>query len=295
MKFMNTCKILRVENLIYAMIFFISGCTNGNKPIVKSQSGLTVYERVLKDSSIRCGYTIYPPGCMKDSASGKLSGVFVETLEKAANDLGLKVQWVEEVGWETQIQGLENDRYDMIGSSVWSNPKRAKLTTLSIPLYFSPIDIYVRADDSRFDNIGDWSILNDPQYKISVVDGGTGDVIRKNRFPKATAISLPENTDFGTSFLDVVNKKADFLLMEPFQASKFIQNNGYKVKNVSSTHPLYIFGNCYMMKRNQPEFEHMLNTELQNLINNGYVHDLLSKYEKFPNSFLRVQMPYSIK
>ncbi|MBK9732390.1 MAG: amino acid ABC transporter substrate-binding protein [Chitinophagaceae bacterium] len=280
--------------LVLAMLYLFTGCTNGGKPIVQSQSNLSVYDRVVKDSVIRCGYTIYPPGCMKDS-SGKLVGVFVQTLEKAASDLGLKVQWVEEVGWETQIQGLENDRYDMIGSSVWSNPKRAKLTTLTIPLYFSPIDIYVRNDEKRFDNVSDWSVLNDPRYKISVVDGGTGDVIRKNRFPKATAVSLPENTDFGTSFLDVVNNKADFLLMEPFQASKFIQSNGYKVKNISATKPLYMFGNSYMFKRSQPEFEHMLNTEFQNLINNGYVDDLLSKYEKFPNSFLRVQKPYAIK
>lgn len=294
MKKYKRASFISIASLAFAMLYLFSGCTNGGKPVVQSQSNLSVYDRTIKDSVIRCGYTIYPPGCMKDS-SGKLVGVFVQTLEKAAADLGLKVQWVEEVGWETQIQGLENDRYDMIGSSVWSNPKRAKLTTLTVPLYFSPIDIYVRSDDKRFDNVSDWSILNDPQYKISVVDGGTGDVIRKNRFPKATAVSLPENTDFGTSFLDVVNNKADFLLMEPFQASKFIQSNGYKVKNVSESKPLYMFGNSYMFKRNQPEFEHMLNTELQNLINNGYVDDLLSKYEKFPNSFLRVQKPYAIK
>lgn len=293
MKKQIKASFIGIAALMLTIVYILSGCTNGGKPVVQSQSNLSVYDRVIKDSVIRCGYTIYPPGCMKDS-SGKLVGVFVQTLEKAASDLGLKVQWVEEVGWETQMQGLENDRYDMIGSSVWANPKRAKLTTLTIPLYFSPIDIYVRSDDKRFDKTSDWSILNNPQYKISVVDGGTADVIRKNKFPKVTAVSLPENTDFGTSFLDVVNKKADFLLMEPFQASKFIQSNGYKVKNISESKPLNIFGNCYMFKRNQSEFEHMLNTELQNLISNGFVDDLLSKYEKFPNSFLRAQKPYSI-
>ncbi|MEI9943952.1 MAG: transporter substrate-binding domain-containing protein [Chitinophagaceae bacterium] len=289
-RILSTVTVLALLALIFVSV---TKCGNRNNPITKTHSDYSVYERVLKDSVIRCGYTIYPPGCIKDSA-GKLRGVFVETLEKAASDLGLKVEWVEEVGWDTQIQGLENDRYDMIGSSVWSNPKRAKLTTLTIPLYFSPIDIYTRIDDNRFDNVSDWSLLNDPKYRISVVDGATGDVIRKTRFPKATAVSLPENTDFGTSFLDVVNRKADFLLLEPYQASKFIQNNGYKVKDISKTRPLFIFGNSYMFKRNQPEFEHMLNTELQNLINNGFVDDLLIRYEIFSNSFLRVQKPFAI-
>lgn len=294
MKKHNIISFIGTTAVTLSILYLLSGCKDGNQFMVHAQSTLSVYERVVKDSVIRCGYTIYPPGCIKDS-SGKLVGVFVETLEKAAADLGLRVQWVEEVGWETQIQGLENDRYDMMGSSVWSNPKRAKLTSLSVPLYFSPIGIYVRSEDARFNNVTDWTVLNDAQYKISVVDGGTGDVIRKNRFSNATAISLPENTDFGTSFLDVVNKKADFLLMEPYQASKFIQSNGFKVKNIATSQPLYIFGNSYMFKRNQGEFEHMINTEIQNLINNGYVDDLLAKYEKFPNSFLRVQRSYAIK
>lgn len=278
---------------LFIILFLIASCGDGNKSIVKAQSNLSIYERVLKDSIIRCGYTIYPPGCMKDS-TGKLTGVFVETLEEAASGLGLRIEWVEEVGWSTQIEGLENDRYDMIGSSVWANAKRAKLTTLSIPLYFSPIGIYVKTENKRFDDVVDWNILNDPEFRISVVDGGTGDVIRKSQFPLSTAISLPENTDFGTSFLDIVNNKADLLFMEPFQANKFIENNGIKVKNVAASKPLHVFGNCYMFKRNQPEFENMLNSQIQDLINNGFVDELISKYEKYPNSFLRPAKPFIV-
>jgi ABC-type amino acid transport substrate-binding protein len=286
---------LSTISLLVAVAFLTlaSGC-GPDKPIQGISSELSVYDRVLRDSVIRCGYTVYPPGCMLDSA-GKPAGVFVETLEEAAKGLGLRVQWEEEVGWATQIEGLEKDRYDMIGSSVWANAKRAKLTTLSVPLYFSPIGVYVRADDNRFDNVSDWSILNDPKFKMSIVDGGTADVIRKGQFPKSTAVSLPENTDFGTSFLDVVNGKADLVLMEPFQASKFIESNGYKLKNVAAARPLHVFGNCYMFKRDQPEFEHMLNTQIEDLINNGFVDALLSKYEKYPGSFLRVQKPYTVQ
>jgi ABC-type amino acid transport substrate-binding protein len=273
-------------------LILLSGCSKDNSSVTKTQSNLSIYDRVIKDSTIRCGYTIYPPGCMKDS-TGKLVGIFVETIEKAASNLGLKVKWVEEVGWATQITGLDYDRYDMIGSSVWSNPKRAKLTTLSTPLYYSPIGIYVRTDDNRFDNVKDWSILNDAQYKISIVDGGTGDVIRKSQFPKSTSISLPENSDFGISFLDVVTKRADIIFIEPYQAEIFVQNNGYKVKNVATSNPLYVFGNCYMFKRNQSEFENMLNTVLQDLIYNSFVEHLINKYEKYPGSLLRVDKPYS--
>lgn len=75
----------------------------------------TVYERIIKTGKIRAGYITYPPAAIKD-ASGKMTGIFVETLERAAQNLGLTVQWTEEVGWGDQIAGLEADRYDIIGS-----------------------------------------------------------------------------------------------------------------------------------------------------------------------------------
>ena len=100
----------------------------------------SLYDRVMKSGKIRAAYTIYPPGCFKNE-KGELKGVFVETLEQAAKNLNLSVEWTEEVGWATQIEGLDTNRYDMIGSSVWMNPKRARLATLSSPLYYSPLYI----------------------------------------------------------------------------------------------------------------------------------------------------------
>ena len=74
----------------------------------------------------------------------------METLEAAAKNLGLTVEWTEEVSRAAQIEGLQNDRYDIIGSAVWANPERAKLATLSNPLYYSPFYIYARKDDAKF-------------------------------------------------------------------------------------------------------------------------------------------------
>ena len=50
------------------------------------------------------------------------------------------------------IEGLRADRYDLIGSQVWANSSRAKQADFTVPLFYSGIGIYVRADDSRFDS-----------------------------------------------------------------------------------------------------------------------------------------------
>ena len=259
-----------------------------------SSTKRSLQEKVLKKGVIRAAYTIYYPGCFKDS-TGKLKGVFVETLEKAAKDLDLKVEWVEEVGWATQIEGLNNDKYDMMGSSVWANPKRAKNATLSIPLYYSPLYVYTRANETKFDNIKNYEDLNSPRHIFSLVDGGTGEVIYKNMFSNAGKISLPQNTDFGTSFLDVKGKKADLVIMEPYQANKFSQNNPNVIKSILPKTPIKVFGNCYMFKKNEIEFQNMLNVVLTDLNNSGFIDKLLLKYEGVPNNFMRASKPFDTK
>lgn len=279
-------------SLLILGVFLHQGCNKSEKVANETvEATPSVYSRVLKAGKIRAAYTIYPPGCIKDS-TGKIAGVFIETLEKAAENLDLKVEWTEEVGWATQIEGLETNRYDMIGSSVWANPKRAKLTTLSMPLYFSPIHIYVRSKDNRYNNVKDWSILNNESVRIATIDGGTGEVIAKNSYPKAQRVGLPQLTDFSQSFLDVVHNKADIVFMEPFHANKFLASNPATIKSVSEQTPLRVFGNCYMFKRDEPEFEHMINVVLQDLMNSGYIESLIQKYEKYPNSYYRVAKPY---
>jgi len=284
--------LAKLTSCVIGMVFLLS-CQSCDKNRATPKTSSSLYDRVLKSGTIRAAYTIYPPGCMKDE-NGKLSGVFVETLEEAARLMDLKVEWTEEVGWQTQIEGLENNRYDMIGSSVWANPKRAKLSTLSIPMYYSPIYIYTRSNETRFDNLKNWDSLNNENVRIATIDGPTGEQIAKSDFKKATRIALPELSDFGQSFLDVVHNKADIIFMEPFQASKFSESNPDKIKNIVESTPLRTFGNCYMFKRNEPEFEHMLNTVLQDLINSGFVDRLIDKYEKYPHSYLRVSKGYNL-
>lgn len=265
--------------------------TSCDKQTTAGPQKTSLYDRVMKAGKIRAAYTLYQPGCLKDE-NGKLSGVFVETLEQAARNLNLTVEWTEEVGWETQIEGLNNDRYDMMGSSVWANPKRARLATLSIPLYFSPLYIYARKDDPKFNEKLSLSALNSPDVRISTVDGGSGEVVAKEQFPKATRVGLPQMTDFGVSFMDVVHNKADIIIMEKFHAMKFLESNPDTIVNITPKTPLRVFGNCYEFKRGEVEFQNMLNVALTDLLTSGFVEQLLAKYEKYPDSQLRIAPPY---
>lgn len=279
--------------LVVALIVIFWGCKNQNQG--NNSETKSVYERIIASGTIRAAYITYPPALMKDSKTGQMSGVFVEVLEKAAENLGLKIVWTEEVGWGSQIEALNADRCDIIGSPVWANPNRGKLTTMSTPVYYSGICAYVRVDDRRFSDLDPVSEnikkIKSNNFKISTIDGETADLIARTDFPEAQRISLPQLSSISDVLLNVQTKKADVAFVEPYYAFEFLENNPNSVKNVTTTNPLRLFGNCYMFKKNEFQMKQMLDVAIQDLINSGFVNGVISKY-KHADSFYKCALTY---
>jgi ABC-type amino acid transport substrate-binding protein len=260
------------------------------------QNAGSLYERLLQTGEIKIGYTIYPPGVIKGQ-DGKPTGIAVDVLNEAASRLNLKANWSEEVGWATQIEGLDAKRYDIIGTAVWPNPKRARLTTLSKPLFYSPLYLYARADENRFPAGFDLSQLNNETVRVSAIEGATAETIAKGQFPKAQRVTLPQSADVAQSFLDLVGNKADLVITEPWHAKKFLNAQPGAVKNILPKRPLRVFGNCFMFARDQTAFENMLNVVIEDLHQSGFVEQTIRKYEtaeKLENALVRAAPDYNL-
>jgi ABC-type amino acid transport substrate-binding protein len=254
--------------------------------IVKEES---VYDRVMRTGTIRCGYTIYPPDTIKDPNTDKLSGIFVDTMQKAADALHLKLEWTEEVSWGSMIEGLISNRYDAVCSGVWENTDRGRVVGFSRPVFYSALNAYVRKDETRFGN--DLTVLNDPNIRIAVSDGETNATVARNRFPRAQQIALPQGSDFSQLLLTVSTGKADVVFIEPAVAADFMKNNPDSLKTLSDR-PLLVLPTIVMFKRGQDEFKSMLDSALDQLVNDGEVDDLLKQYEPFPGAFYRDAYAY---
>lgn len=269
----------------------LTGClpnTNSNQNTVQSQESL--YDKVIKAGKIRCGYVVYPPGLVKDPNTGKLSGIFVETVEEAAKNLNLQIEWTEEVGWGSMIEGLETNRYDAICSPVWANSSRAKIADFSVPLFFSGIGVYVRQNDNQFNN--NLKSLNSENVTIATIDGEMSDIIATSQFPKAKRVSLPQTSDVSQLLLNVAQGKADVTFVEPYFGANFLANNKNTAKNIAIQRPIRVFGNTLMFRRGQTEFKAMLDVALSELINQGFVEELVKQYEPAPNTFYLPAFPY---
>jgi len=280
---------------VMAMLTMSWSCTEaktGATPSSVRHAPPSVYERVAASKVLRAAYISYPPAVMRDAQTGTLSGTFVETIEQAAKNLGWTVKWTEEVGWGAQVEGLQTDRYDIVGSPVWANPTRARLTTLSRPVYYSGIGIYVRKGDRRF--AGRTTAINSGSVRIATIDGETADLIARTQFPAAQRVSLPQLSDISEMFLQVTTGKADVAFAEPYFGTAFLAANPGSVTNIADTAPIKTLGNCYMMKAGEPQLKQALDVAIEDLQNSGFIDRLLDKYEPSPNTFYRVAQPYRI-
>lgn len=286
----NWSKILGVVVLtVVVSLITIKSAT----PSKNTSSKPSVYDSVLKTGVIRACYVVYPPASIKDPNTGKMSGVFVETLNKAAENMGLKVNWNAEVGWGEMIEALNSNRCDIIGSPAWSNSTRGRSAEFSQPVYYSAINAYVRADDNRFDN--DIKIANNKSYKLATIDGETSQLIASRQFPNAQTLQLPQATDVSQMLLNVAGGKADMAFLEPTIANEYIKNNPEKVKSVSIDKPVVIYGNVMMIKKGELVFKTTIDNATIELLNNGYIDELIDQYEKdYPGGFYRVAVPYIV-
>jgi ABC-type amino acid transport substrate-binding protein len=250
----------------------------------------TAFDRVMSSGVIRCGYIPYPPGLIKDPNTGKITGVFAEAIEEAASNLGLKVNWVEEVGWGSMIEGLKAGRYDLVCSPVWANSSRAKFAEFTVPLFYSGIDAYVRADDNRFSSA--LSGVNSPNVRISTIDGEMSAIIASHEFPQTQTVSLPQTADDSQLLLDVTSNKADITFVEPYIADQFLKSHPGSLKNITPENPVRVFPNTMMLKQGDERLKSMMNVALDELVNGGEIDKLLDKYAGSEHPFYPVARPY---
>ena len=285
----NIISTIIVSIIVFFLLFQVFGgqaSTSGGKT-----AEISTFDKVLSRGEIRVGYVIYPPFLMKDLNSGELSGVFYDALENAGESLGLEINWAEEVGWGTMIEGLKTNRYDMIGSAVWPSSGRAREVSFTIPVAYSVISAYSRPDDFRFDRTFD--AINDPSVTISFLDGTLPQSIAKDQFPRAKTTSLSQLADDSQNLLNVSTRKADIAFVEVYIGAAFLKNNPGSVKIVQPGNPIRINGVSMVTRKGDIEFKSALNVALREQLNSGEIDRLIEKYAS-RESFYPIAKPFDV-
>lgn len=269
------------------IVFGILGCKENNN-VYKAEP--TVYEKVLATNTIRVGYISYPPSFIMDANSGELSGIFYDVIVEVSKNLGLKLEFVEEVSWGTMIESLSTNRVDIVVAGIWPTSSRGLRADFTVPLYYSSVRAYTDASNNSFD--GMLNNINQSNITIATIDGEMTSIIADMDYPNAKKHALAQMTDVSQVLLEVASKKANVTFVERAIAEEYISKNPNKIKEVQNVGPVRVFPNVMVIKKGEIELQSTMNTAITELINNGFVDKVITKYEKYPNSFERVALPY---
>ena len=248
------------------------------------QKSESLYDRVLRTGTMRCGYTPYSVGLSADPNTGALRGIYKDIIEEAASRLSLKAEWVEEVSWGAQIEGFASGRYDMIGSPVSVTAPRSRAADYTTPLYFSPIGVWAASDNHALTGVAQ---LDNPAHSIATIDGEQTTAIADAFFPSARTVSLPQSSDFAQLLMTVTSGKADVTFAEPFAVAEFMETHPGSLKNIAEGQPLQIVPNIILIPHGEAEFKFMMNNILTELFLSGFIDKTLNRWEKYPGSYIR--------
>lgn len=271
---------------LLAILFISCNKANNSNNIGQTKS---LYESILESGKIRVGYISYPPSFVVNP-DGSLSGIFYEVIEKIGENLGLEIEYVEEVTWDGMTEAIRTGRVDMVCTGIWPTSQRGKRVDFVNPLFYSVVKAYTFAENYKFDN--NLSAINSPDVGIASIDGEMTSIIAELDFPKAKRVDLTQIIGVSQLLLEVKSKKADVTFVEPIIALEFMDKNPNSIREVEGVKVLRVFPNSMMVPKGQEDFKSTLNIATNELLNNGFVDNVIDKYEKYPNSYKRVQVPY---
>lgn len=273
---MKNARLIGLFALV-SVSLLLGGCKNSNKAKEKD-------DNLFANNTINVGYISCPPGFIVDPNTKEKSGIFNDVLVEIAKRNNLTINYKEEVAWATMIETLNLDRVDLIASPVWATPERKANADFSRPVFFSPIGVFVRIDDNRFDN--DLSKINNPKVKIAALDGEINYYIAKKDFPLAELKPLPNNVDLTQLYLEVQTKKKDVVFADPMFVYEYMEKNPNQLKNIAAKTPIRNYPDSYMYKKGNAKIGEFLNVEIDKLLKDGTIDKIIGKYIPFEGAVI---------
>ena len=285
-------QIALIVVLSFAVAFVTGKYVVANHGIEGGTAKESVYQRVMRTGTVRCGYSSWNPLFFIDPTSGEKRGIFHDATEEIGNRLGLKIVWQEEIGWGTIVEALKTGRVDMACAGYWLNSGRIKNLSSSSAQLYSPLYVYVRQADTRsFNSMDD---LNSDQLTSVSIDGSFENQVDAKRFPKAKPLTLPETNTNSDELETLTSGKADFLVLDSASADGYIANNPNKIRRLFPNQPAVVFPTVMLLPPEDAQFKEMIDDALRSIEYDGTLDTILKTY-KMQNTFLRNARPGNLE
>lgn len=251
------------------------------RPSAKSEGGNKKEDNLhlaTKTGVLRCAYASYDPMVRTDVVTGKKSGIFYDIVNQIGQRTGLKIDWVEEVGYGEINQGFVTGRYDVFAGGLWPSGNRARNTIFSEPLFYDPVSVFVRKADTRFD--GNVKKLNSPHYTVAMTDGDATQTMAGILLPLAKPLYATGMQSIATEMQDVATGKADAMFRDLITVARYHENNPETFKNISPDKPVFMYPLTVGFNEGEYGLKTLFDTVIYEMKDDGTIAEIIRKYMK---------------
>jgi len=292
---MKTLTIIKSLALVMAVAFIAVGCGDSDKDsqktpaaAVKSFPAGSTMDQIVKRGKITIGvkYDV-PLFGLLDPVSAKVDGLDVAIGKEIAKELGLgdsQIEFVEAVS-ANRIPYLQQDKTDLVISTMTINEERKQQIEFSRPYYLAGQSILVKKDNATIKSVTD---LNGK--RVCSVQGSTSEKNVVEKAPQVQLLSLQVYSACVSSMKDgrVDAVTTDDIILAGFAAA----DKDLKLVGGQFTQEPYGIG----MKKGKTDMQTFVNDILTKMLPDGRWEALYKKYlgnvEGLPSaSDLKAKLP----
>lgn len=241
------------------------------------EEGLAVhdtYSRINQTGTIKAAYCCYPP-IMCRTQNG-FSGVFYDIITGFADQHGWNIKWVEETGYGAVTKGLEEGRFDIFCSATWPTPERQKRASLSHPVYYCDVGIWVRQDSPLVGK--DYISLDNPDYRIAITENDITHEICLTDFTRAKWVRARQMGRVKALLEMVADGRATATMAERMTYEAYAADLPYPLVNIAEEKPIRRFASSFLVGKNQNDFKDLIDSYVTDLLQKNKIDELIKKY-----------------
>ncbi|QQR50528.1 tRNA-dependent cyclodipeptide synthase [Candidatus Nomurabacteria bacterium] len=228
-------------------------------------------DRVEKTKTLRVAFTNYPPALFYNHETDTFSGIFYEIITAIAKKHEWQIKWSEETGYGVVIDGLDHNRFDLFGSTVWPTPERKEKASFSKSIYTS------NAYPWTLPGIEYEKLKNSPELRVVVKENDISHSIAKADFPNARLVFVPQLSDPQELLQFVTDGKGDMTFAEINLMEIFTKTKQKKLVQATSD-PIRIYENTFVFKKDDLSLKNLIDDEIGVMLASGKLSELIEKY-----------------
>lgn len=246
--------------------------TAGKANNTETEKQATQLNKILDEGVLRVGTTgDYKPFTYLNPETKEYEGYDIDAAKKLAEDLGVKVEFVETT-WPALMDDLIADKFDIGMGGITRTLERQKTANLSDPYLDFGKGAIIRAEDQKkYTSIDD---LNQPHVKVGVNPGGTNEKFVQTHLKKAEVTVVENNLDIPKK---VAEGEFDVMITDNIEAIIYAKEDK-RLFSAFEKNTLTHSQMGYLMRQGEDDFHNFVNLWIDEMKLNGEFDKLHKKW-----------------